>query len=170
MVGVLFYFTARNENYIDSNPKPKVIVNVIGIQWTWEFQYPQYQVSNASAAFPIVTEVGEQWNPNVGPKQQHLPQLVIPTGETVRFNLYSRDVVHAFWVAPFEFKRQLLPDRPNRFTITATKTGDFIGRCGELCGVYHARMLFRIRIVTPAQFHSWVLSQQALQNRSGGAQ
>lgn len=166
MVGVLFYFTARNENYIDANPKhPQVVVNVVGIQWTWEFQYPQYSVSNPAAAFPMVTEVGQQWSPSA--KVQHLPLLVIPEHETVRFNLYSRDVVHAFWVTPFEFKRQLLPDHPNRFTITATKTGNFIGRCGELCGVYHARMLFRIKIVTPAQFQAWIAGQQALQNRGG---
>jgi heme/copper-type cytochrome/quinol oxidase subunit 2 len=31
-------------------------------------------------------------------------------------------------------------------------------------------MLFRINIVTPAQFTAWILAQQKLQNASGGAQ
>src|SRR5262249_39493053 len=45
MVGVLFYFTARDENFITRmSPRPDVVVNVIGYQWSWQFQYPQYQV------------------------------------------------------------------------------------------------------------------------------
>ena len=45
MVGVLFYFTARDENYIDRLPKhPQVTVNVTGFQWSWEFQYPHFKV------------------------------------------------------------------------------------------------------------------------------
>jgi cytochrome c oxidase subunit II len=169
MVGVLFYFTARNENYIDSNPRhPAVVVNVIGEQWKWQFQYPQYKVHNPAAAFRVVTEDGEMWNP--GTTKQHLPLLVIPKGETVRFNLTSIDVIHGFWVVPFEFKRQVIPGFSNHFTVYPTKTGNFIGRCSELCGVYHARMLFRIKIVTKAQFRAWITGQQALQHRSGGAQ
>ena len=37
--------------------------------------------------------------------------------------------------------------------VTATRTYSGIGRCTELCGLYHSRMLFRVRIVTPAQFN-----------------
>ena len=168
MVGVLFYFTARDENYIDSNPKPNVVVNVIGEQWTWEFQYPQYAISNPAAPFKEVTETGAMWNPHA--TVQHLPLLVIPEHEKVRFNLYSKDVIHGFWVVPFEFKRQVIPGYVNHFTVTPIKTGNFIGRCSELCGVYHGRMLFRIKIVTPAQFRTWISAQQAQQNASGGAQ
>ena len=96
--------------------------------------------------------------------------MEIPTGETVRFNLISTDVIHAFWVNPFEFKRDVLPDHPNHFQVTATRTGTFTGRCSELCGVYHSRMLFTLKIVTPQQFRQWITTQQALQNSAGGAQ
>ena len=45
MVGILFFFTARDENSIDSlSAHPNVIVNVTGYQWSWQFQYPGYQV------------------------------------------------------------------------------------------------------------------------------
>jgi cytochrome c oxidase subunit II len=173
MVGVLFYFTARDENKIDAlSPHPQVVVDVIGSQWTWTFQYPQYPVKNSPNG---VTEIGEMWNgQNNQASQNALPLLEIPAHETVRFNLISIDVIHAFWILPFDFKRDVIPGHPNHFEVTATGTlysgPDTIGRCSELCGLYHSRMLFRIKIVTPAQFHSWVLSQQALENASGGAQ
>ena len=35
--------------------------------------------------------------------------LVVPTGEAVRFNLTSTDVIHGFWVPEVRFKRDVLP-------------------------------------------------------------
>jgi cytochrome c oxidase subunit II len=174
MVGVLFYFTARDENKIDAlTAHPQVVVDVIGSQWTWTFQYPQYAVKNSPNG---VTELGQMWNGQIGQgnNENELPLLEIPDHETVRFNLFSVDVIHSFWILPFDFKRDVLPDHPNHFEVTATGTlyggPDSIGRCSELCGLYHSRMLFRIKIVTPAQFRTWILAQQKLENASGGAQ
>jgi len=174
MVGVLFYFTARDENNIDAlSAKPDVIVNVTGFQWSWEFQYPQYPVRNSPAG---VTEVGSMWNGQLGKANNtnELPLLEIPDHQSVRFNLKSNDVIHSFWILPFDFKRDVLPDHPNHFQVTPTATlysgPDTIGRCSELCGLYHSRMLFRIKIVPPAQFRAWISGQQTLENASGGAQ
>jgi cytochrome c oxidase subunit 2 len=174
MVGVLFYFTARDENKIDAlSAHPDVVVDVTGFQWSWEFQYPQYTVKNSDAG---VTEVGYMWNgvTGKGSNEGQLPLLEIPDHESVRFNLRSNDVIHSFWILPFDFKRDVIPGHPNHFQVTPTATlytgPDTIGRCSELCGLYHSRMLFRIKIVTPAQFKAWVVAQQTLQNASGGAQ
>jgi cytochrome c oxidase subunit 2 len=169
MIGVLFYFTARDENYVDALPaKPDVVVNVIGFQWSWEFQYPQYKVPGSD--YGSVTELGQMWNGSTPGNESALPLLEIPENETVRFNLTSTDVIHSFWINPFEFKRDVIPDHPNHFQVTPTSTGSFIGRCSELCGVYHSRMLFNVKIVTPAQFKAWIASQKAQQIKSGGAQ
>jgi cytochrome c oxidase subunit 2 len=163
MIGVLFYFTARDENYINKMPAhPDVRVTVTGYQWSWQFQYPQYHVPGGS-----VTMNGQPWNPSAGDSQ--LPLLVIPTHETVQFDLVSTDVVHSFWIPEFEFKRDVVPGHPNHFTVTPTRTGTYIGRCTELCGLYHSRMLFRVKIVTPAQFQSWIHTQQAAQSKSAGS-
>ena len=166
MIGVLFYFTARDENYINRlSAHPDVVVNVIGYQWSWQFQYPQYEVPGSVTR--DVTINGEPWEPGSGTGQ--LPQLVIPTNETVRFNLTSLDVIHAFWIIPFEFKRDVIPGHPNQFEVTPTRTATLIGRCTELCGLYHSRMLFVVKIVTPAQFRQWISAQQALQIKAAGS-
>jgi len=167
MIGVLFFFTARDENYIDKLPAhPDVTVIVTGYQWSWSFQYKNYPVPGSPTG--VVTENGEPWSPQTGNSQ--LPVLVIPENETVRFDLVSTDVIHAFWIVPFEFKRDVIPGHPNHFEVTATKTGSGIGHCTELCGLYHSRMLFKWRIVTPAQFNVWIHAQQAAQQKAGGAQ
>jgi cytochrome c oxidase subunit 2 len=167
MVGILFFFTARDENYIDKlSSHPAVTVNVTAYQWSWQFQYPGYKVPGSPTG--DVTMNGEPWSPQLGNSQ--LPLMVIPDNETVRFNLVSTDVIHAFWIVPFEFKRDVIPGHPNHFEVVPTRTGSYIGRCTELCGLYHSRMLFRVRVVTPAQFSLWIHAQQAAQQQAGGAQ
>ena len=154
LIAVLFYFTAKDENYIDTlSPNPQVVVNVLGFQWSWEFNYPQYHVTNT----------GNMWGE--GP----LPVLEVPTGETVRFNLTSDDVIHAFWVPEFLFKRDVIPGHPNHFEVTLTQTGTFTGHCSELCGLYHSRMLFTLKVVTPQQFQAYITAEQAAQKSSGSS-
>jgi cytochrome c oxidase subunit 2 len=160
MIAVLFYYTAKDENTIDALPaKPQVNVNVVGFQWSWQFNYPDYGV----------TEDGAMWNPSLPDNQQNLPVLEIPVNETVQFNLTSPDVIHAFWVPEFLFKRDVIPGHPNHFAITATKTGTFIGHCSELCGIYHSRMLFQLNIVPQSEFTQWIAQQKAIQSKSAGS-
>jgi cytochrome c oxidase subunit II len=155
LIAVLFYYTAKDENYIDNlPPNPAVTVNVVGFQWSWDFNYPKYNV----------TDLGQMWNPNSA--TQDLPLLELPTNETVQFNLTSPDVIHSFWVPEFLFKRDVIPGHPNHFAVTLTKTGTFIGHCSELCGLYHSRMLFTLKVVTPAQFKQWIASRQAASKTS----
>jgi cytochrome c oxidase subunit II len=74
----------------------------------------------------------------------------------VTFHLYSPDVVHSFWVPSFYFKLDVIPGRSDRstqsFSMTPTRTGVFAGRCAELCGYLHSRMLFEVHVVDKAAF------------------
>jgi cytochrome c oxidase subunit 2 len=166
MVGVLFFFTARDENYIDSlSARPNVTVTIVGYQWSWQFQYKGYSVPGSATGW--VTMNGEPWSPQTGNSQ--LPVLEIPEHENVRFNLVSTDVIHAFWIVPFEFKRDVIPGHPNHFEVYPTKLESGIGHCTELCGLYHSRMLFKWKIVTPAQFNTWIHAQQAAQTQAAAS-
>jgi cytochrome c oxidase subunit 2 len=137
MIAVLFYFTAVDENYENKLSKhPDMVVNVVGYQWAWQFNY----VDGPAAGLEIHGRPGQ------------FPQLVLPVGEKIQFVLTSPDVIHAFWVPDFLFKRDVIPGRVNRFEITIDKTGNFKGACTELCGVDHDRMLFTLRTVSPADF------------------
>jgi cytochrome c oxidase subunit 2 len=160
LIAVLFYYTAKDENAIDAIPAhPAVTVNVVGFQWSWQFNYQNMGV----------TEDGAMWDPSLQDSQQHLPLLEIPEGQPVLFNLSSPDVVHAFWVPEFLFKRDVIPGHPNHFSITATQLGTYTGHCSELCGVYHSRMLFTLKIVTPQEFETWIAQQKALQSTAAGS-
>ncbi len=152
MIAVFFYFTARDEDRIlRTSANPDHRVTVTGVQWSWQFTY-------ASDGGAMTT--GTPGKP---------PTLVLPEGESVQFRLVSDDVIHSFWVPAFLFKMDVIPGQPNRFEITPTKQGTFRGKCAELCGQDHARMLFDVEVVSPAEFDSRIADLKA-RNDSGSAQ
>jgi cytochrome c oxidase subunit 2 len=91
-----------------------------------------------------------------------IPILVLPTGKKIEFQIASADVIHAFWVPEFLFKRDVMPDpeanhSDNIFQITEiNKTGAFVGRCAEMCGTYHSMMNFEVRVVEPNDFKAYL--------------
>jgi cytochrome c oxidase subunit II len=140
IIGVLFYYTAVIENYEDKDtPHPGLTIGVIGYKWNWQFNY-------ASGVPTPLSVNGREGEP---------PELVLPTDTTIRFIETSPDVIHSFWVPSFLFKRDVIPGRDNQFELTITKTGEYIGRCAELCGVDHDRMSFEVRVLTKADFAKW---------------
>jgi cytochrome c oxidase subunit 2 len=96
-----------------------------------------------------------------------IPILVLPTGKRIEFQIASADVVHAFWVPEFLFKRDVMPDpkanhSDNVFQVTEiTKTGAFVGRCAEMCGTYHSMMNFEVRVVDPNDFKAYMQERVA---------
>jgi plastocyanin len=73
--------------------------------------------------------------------------------------LESRDVIHAFYVPQFLFKRDVNPGMVNQFQFTikpedAGKT--FNGQCAELCGSGHRLMTFEVHAMTQADFDAWL--------------
>lgn len=144
IVGALFYYTAKDEIYIDkTTTNPQVTVQVVGFRWAWQFNY----LSQASHGTVLASVTGQ---PNA------LPTLVVPEFETVQFQLVSADVIHSFWVPALLFKRDNVPGLENKFQVTLDRTGTFEGQCAELCGVYHDRMLFYLKVVTPAQYRAYM--------------
>ena len=146
IVSVLFYFTAIRENDEDQfTAHPDVSIQVVGFQWAWQFNYLDPGTD--------VTVTG---------RPSQYPQLVLPVGKTVRFYETSADVIHAFWVIPFLFKRDVVPGRTNSFEVTLTHTGTFAGKCTELCGIDHDRMLFTLKVVSQQDYATWMSQTKAL--------
>jgi len=96
-----------------------------------------------------------------------IPVLVLPTGKRIEFQIASADVVHAFWVPEFLFKRDVMPNpaannTDNKFQISEIdKTGAFVGRCAEMCGTYHSMMNFEVRVVEPNDFKAYLQQRLA---------
>ena len=154
MIAVFFYFTARDENRITHLSKtPQHGITVDAIRWSWQFTY-------TTDASPTTTVTGTPGKP---------PTLYLPEGESVQFTLHSNDVIHSFWVPAWLYKMDVIPGRTNKFEITPTQLGRFRGKCAELCGRDHSRMLFNVKVVSPADYQAYL---EGLKTRlaQGGAQ
>ncbi|WP_445253823.1 aa3-type cytochrome oxidase subunit II [Nocardia sp. XZ_19_385] len=98
---------------------------------------------------------------------QEIPVLVLPTNRVIEFELAAMDVIHAFWVPEFLFKRDVIPNpkenqSDNVFQISKIeKEGAFVGRCAEMCGTFHSMMNFEVRAVSPEKFVKYMEGRQA---------
>jgi cytochrome c oxidase subunit 2 len=162
MVVVLFYYTARDEaTLLDTSQDPDVMVNVVGKQWSWDFNYLEDDVHEVGAQAILTGEPGAE---------ETIPTLYLPVGERVEFVLNARDVIHSFWVPAFLVKLDMIPGKTNRLQVTPTQEGEFQGKCAELCGAYHSQMLFKVKIVSQADFDAEMAKLKSLRARRAAAQ
>jgi len=154
MIGVMFFFTNRDTTAILATDKPADLhVQVIGKQWSWDINYLDDGVYDAGVQAADVSQPGGLDNGVV--------TLYLPVNERVMFTINSRDVAHSFWVPAFLFKMDAIPGRTNTFEVTPTAIGTYRGKCAELCGDYHAKMLFNVQVVSKADYDAHIAALRA---------
>ncbi len=158
MIVVFFFYTARDESYLRDTSKPAdVTINVIGKQWSWDFNYVDANVHEAGTQAILTGKPGTE---------KTIPTLYLPVDKRVTFVLTSRDVIHSFWVPAFLDKMDMIPGRVNTLSLVPTQTGTFAGKCAELCGAYHSQMLFNVKVVSDVEFQQH-MSDLASQGQTG---
>jgi cytochrome c oxidase subunit II len=117
-------------------------INVVAQQFKWSFFYPQS-----------------------GNKESD--ELVLPVNRSVVLTMTSKDVVHSFWVPEFSQKQDVVPGIHPTLHITPDRTGTYPVICTELCGLGHALMRSRARVVSTADFAKWTKSGRPTATPSG---
>ncbi|MGI8721797.1 MAG: aa3-type cytochrome oxidase subunit II [Geodermatophilaceae bacterium] len=153
LILVLFYYTVVVQNVVtDKSEEPDVTVAVHAFKWNWEFEYADTNDDSDD----IVTTVGTS---------TEVPILVLPVDEVIRFEVYSTDVIHSFWIPEFTFKLDVIPGNENGednvFQVTIREEGSYVGRCAELCGSYHAYMNFELRSVSQEDYGSYIDARES---------
>lgn len=142
VVAVFFFHTVTSQNEVlEKVDNPDHTIEVVGSKWQWAFNYLDETATQGEDVYDFGT-----------PAQP--AELWLPVGESVRFNLTSPDVIHSFWIPEFYFKMDVVPGRENTFDMTPTREGTFTGRCAELCGLYHSRMIFKVNVVSPEEYEA----------------
>jgi cytochrome c oxidase subunit II len=124
-------------------------VHVIGQQFTWTFEYT-----------------------GAGGKKFTTPQLYVPEGRSIRFNITSKDVLHDFWVPAWRMKIDAVPGIVTHYRITPKKTGKRVTYpvvCAELCGLGHAFMRQTAHVMPQADFNKWFAAMSSAGGAAGGA-
>ncbi len=164
IVAFMFVISWQTLNTVEAvSPQPQLKVRAFAAQFLWTFDYlpADYQAGQETTPlYSVTTPEGE--TPEEG-------GFVLPTDRTVHLYLQSPDVIHAFYVPQFLFKRDVVPGRVNSFEFTLNESdagGTFHGQCAELCGVSHNAMHFDVHALTGADFDAWLEAKIAEANAS----
>lgn len=145
----LFVISWQTLNTVDAvSAKPEVRIHAIAGQFQWQFEYLD---ANGTK---VATQLAPSYDPDTGQGG-----MAVPVGRSVQVTLDSPDVIHAFYVPRFLFKRDVVPGQTNRFefTVDESEAGQvFRGQCAELCGAGHRAMLFNVIALKPADYETWL--------------
>jgi cytochrome c oxidase subunit 2 len=145
IVVALFAVSFRGEDRVENLARdPAVTLHAEAFAWGWRFTYGD----------DGPTVVSDPSGEDVAG-----PTIELPRGRTTRVVLTSNDVIHAFWVPDFLFKRDAIPGRTTEFDLTPTDTGSYRGVCAEFCGLNHAYMTFTVVVTEPDAFDAWLAAQ-----------
>jgi cytochrome c oxidase subunit 2 len=138
LLGLVGYsFVVLHEN--EKKPLREIQIGVTAQQFVWTYQYP----SSVTGGAPINSY-----------------KLYVPKGESVEFNLRSKDVIHAFWVPAFRVQEDVVPGITTHWRATPDRIGTYPVVCNLLCGVGHSLMRSEVHVVPESQFKAWIASQK----------
>jgi cytochrome c oxidase subunit 2 len=135
LLGALFVLAVVTMGRADAEEPGALRVRVVGWQWWWEYQLEDGVVA--------------------------ANELHLPVGVPTRLEMTSGDVVHAFWVIRFGWKRDVIPGKLNVLPVRVDQAGTYQGACAEYCGRQHAWMRPRVVAEPPETFEAWLARQRA---------
>jgi len=150
IVAVLFVFSWQTLNTVDASTPSNIRITAVAQRFQWSFDYLD---PNDPTGQTVLFEQ-QQANGEGG-------GLVLPVGVPVHIDLRSKDVIHAFYVPMFLFKRDVVPGKDNNFDFTVEEQGTYRGQCAELCGPEHGAMLFEVHAVDMATYQKYVADMTA---------
>jgi cytochrome c oxidase subunit 2 len=156
----MFFVSWQTLNAVDTSAADTQTTKITAEagQFQWQFHYVDQGGNVVYTEFlPLVSQGGG---------------MMVPAGRTVQLTLISHDVIHAFYVPQFLFKRDVVPGRTNQFdfTVDAADAGQtFRGQCAELCGVGHSIMLFEVKALAPQEFDRWLAAKAASASPAPGS-
>lgn len=134
---ILFYWGLKTYISMRIAPSNAMEIGVQAQKWSFSFSYPN-GVTDAN--------------------------LVVPIGKPVKLVMYSKDVIHSFFIPAFRIKQDMLPNRYTTLWFTATKLGDYHIFCTEYCGTSHYNMISRAKVVTEEEYQAYLEEQANLSN------
>lgn len=111
-------------------PGQSLDIRVVAQKWVWSFEYPKAGIVS--------------------------PELVVPVGQPIRLTMYSKDVIHSFFVPEFRIKKDVLPNRYSVVWFQATDPGEYQVFCTEYCGTGHSQMLTKVRVLMTEEYQAWL--------------
>ena len=143
-------------------------IKVTGYQWKWRYTYLDEGIdffSSLDAKSNEARQLGSKLDPAT--VEHYLlnvdKPMVIPANTKIRILLTAADVLHAWWVPEFGWKKDAIPGFVTDGWIKVETPGVYRGQCAELCGRDHGFMPIVVVVKTEADYQQWVAEQKGKQ-------
>jgi cytochrome c oxidase subunit 2 len=141
-------------------------IKATGYQWKWGYDYLKGQGEGIAFISTLDNEHREM--SNNGAKGVDIDNyllkvdnpLVVPVNKKVRIITTANDVIHAFAVPSLGVKQDAIPGFVRDTWFRAETVGDYYGQCQELCGKEHAYMPIHVKVLSAADYTTWVAGEQ----------
>lgn len=137
----------------------QLTVKATGNQWNWDYEYQTENTLSFNSAILADSDRAAAGKEDRGVYPRLLAvdnEMVVPVNTMTRVLVTAADVIHAFAMPSFGIKTDAVPGRINEVWFKAEKEGLYYGQCSELCGKDHAYMPIAIRVVSDAQYKTWL--------------
>ena len=137
-------------------------IKATGYQWKWGYDYITGEgqglgfISTLDSSQRAMSDNGAKGEIPVDYLFKVDNPLVVPVDKKIRIITTANDVIHAFAVPQFGIKQDAIPGFVRDTWFRAEKIGDYYGQCQELCGKEHAYMPIHVKVVSSADYTTWV--------------
>ena len=138
--------------YLDKQIEPDMTIKVTGVQWYWNYEYPDQNLGFDS--YMISDE-------DLQPGQKRLLDvdnpLVLPEGSKVKVLIAGNDVLHSFFVQSLAVQEYSVPGKLNEVWMDIPKgEKTYYGQCNQICGINHSYMPIVIKVLTKENYETWL--------------
>lgn len=139
-------------------PKADVTIKVVGSQWYWSYEYPDYGGLSFDSTMLSREDAEKEGSPYLLEVDN---RIIVPAGKTIKLLITASDVLHSFAIPSFWVKMDAVPGRINESWFKVDRPGVYYGQCSELCGTKHGFMPIAVEVVPEEEFKRWVRLKQA---------
>jgi cytochrome c oxidase subunit 2 len=177
---LLGFFTWRGITNVSLEDQKKAInIEVTGEQFKWSLRYAgadnqigtrNYKLTTPTNGLGIDFKDQKSWDDKL------VSEIVIPVNKPVRITINSKDVLHSYYMPDFRVQMNAVPGMPTYFQFTPRLTTeqvriernnpeyDYVLLCAKICGAGHYNMQAKVRVVSEAEYATWIAKQALYYN------
>lgn len=160
----------------DAKGEVKAIdVDITGHQFAWELRYPGKDGTLGPKDFKLTTaanKLGVNFKKKSSFDDLSADTMYLPVNRAVRLNIQAQDVIHSVYMPHFRVQLNAVPGLPTFFKFTPTITTaqmrtrlddpkfEYLVYCNKICGGGHYNMQKVVRVVTEAEYQTWLSHQK----------
>jgi len=161
------------------NDEKAINIDITGHQFAWEVRYAGKDGILGSKNYKLISgtnKLGVDFTDKHSFDDLAADTIVLPVNKFIRLNIIAQDVIHSVYMPHFRLQINAVPGLPTYFKFKPTITTaemrmkednpkfEYLLYCNKICGASHYNMQKVVRVVTEAEYLTWLGQQKPYLN------